>query len=95
MNDAHTPVATCTSCCASEVRECTVRSAFWQDERLVVVEDIPAFVCEACGERFYDDATVMVLDLLRGEGFREENSRGVIRVPVFSFRDRVTEREEA
>ena len=94
MNDARFPVATCTSCCASEVRECKVRSAFWQDERLVVVEDIPALVCDACGERFYDDATVMVLDLLRGEGFPEASAKGTIHVPVFSFPDRVTRREE-
>jgi YgiT-type zinc finger domain-containing protein len=95
MDEARTAVATCTSCCATEVRACAVRSAFWEGERLVVVEDIPALVCAACGERFYDDATVMALDLLRGEGFREESSSGTIRVPVFSFRNRVTEREKA
>ncbi len=83
-----TAVATCTSCGAADVRAAAVRSALWHGERLVVVEDIPALVCSACGERFYDDATVMVLDLLQGDGFPEADARGEMRVPVFSFRDR-------
>jgi YgiT-type zinc finger domain-containing protein len=64
-----------------------VRSAFWHDDRLVVVEDIPALVCGACAEQFYDDTTVVGLDLLRGEGFPAEKARGELRVPVFSFGD--------
>ena len=66
-----------------------VRSAFWQDDRLVVVQDIPALVCGACAEQFYDDATVIGLDLLRGDGFPAEEARTELRVPVFSFGDRV------
>jgi len=54
----------------------------------VVVEDIPALVCGACAEQFYDDTTVVGLDLLRGEGFPAEKARAELRVPVFSFGDR-------
>ena len=84
---------TCTSC--GSVRRCAqahVRSAFWQDERLVVVEEIPALVCGACAEQFYDDSTVVGLDLLRGEGFPAEKARARMRVPVFSFADRAAGR---
>jgi len=81
------PPAGCSSCGAGEVRPSRVRSAFWHDERLVVVEDIPALVCDACGERYYDDATVIALDLLRGEGFPPENARAELRVGVFSLGD--------
>jgi len=87
-SDRH-PSATCASCGGSDVRLAGVRSAFWHDDRLVVVEDIPAIVCEACGAQSYDDAAVVVLDLLRGEGFPAEKARAELRVPVFSFRDRV------
>jgi hypothetical protein len=66
-----------------------VRSAFFHEDRLVLVEDIPALVCSDCKEQFYDDRTVVVLDLLRGEGFPAESAQEEIRVPVFSFRDRL------
>ena len=79
---------TCTNCGSANVHTSRVRSAFWQDDRLVVVEDIPALVCGACAEQFYDDATVVGLDLLRGEGFPEEKARAELRVPVFFFDDR-------
>jgi YgiT-type zinc finger domain-containing protein len=79
------PSITCTSCGSPNVRSAQVRSAFWHEERLVVVEGIPALVCAACSEQFYDDSTVVVLDLLRGEGFPEEQARSELRVSVFSF----------
>jgi YgiT-type zinc finger domain-containing protein len=78
----------CTSCGSVNVHMSHVRSAFWEDDRLVVVEGIPALVCGACAEQFYDDATVVGLDLLRGEGFPAEKARAELRVPVFSFDDR-------
>ena len=80
----------CTNCGSADVQQSRVRSAFWQDERLVVVEGIPALVCGACAERFYDDTTVVGLDLLRGGGFPAEKARAELRVPVFSFGDRVS-----
>ncbi len=79
---------TCTNCGSANVHMSNVRSAFWQDDRLVVVEDIPALVCGACAEQFYDDTTVVGLDLLRGGGFPSDKARAELRVPVFSFGDR-------
>jgi YgiT-type zinc finger domain-containing protein len=78
---------TCTNCGGGDVRRGEVRSAFWHDDRLVVVEDIPALLCGSCGEQFYDDATVVVLDLLRGDGFQQGKARSQLSVPVFSYRD--------
>jgi len=78
---------TCANCGSVNVSISHVRSAFWQDDRLVVVEDIPALVCGACAEQFYDDATVVGLDLLRGGGFPAEQASAELRVPVFSFAD--------
>ena len=79
------PSGACTNCGSADLRASQVRSAFWQDDRLVVVEGIPALVCAACAERFYDDKTVIGLDLLRGGGFPAEKARAELRVPVFSF----------
>jgi YgiT-type zinc finger domain-containing protein len=83
--DREGPSPTCASCGSTDARRASVRSAFWHDGRLVVVEGIPALVCEACSEQSYDDATVVLLDLLRGEGFPAEKASGELRVPVFAF----------
>jgi YgiT-type zinc finger domain-containing protein len=86
--------AACPGCGGSDIGMARVRSAFFHEDRLVVVEDIPALVCAGCNEQFYDDHTVVVLDLLRGDGFPAESAREEIRVPVFSFRDRLTAEAE-
>jgi len=87
MDSAQQPSLACASCGSAAVHMAHVRSAFWHDDRLVIVEDIPALVCSQCGEQSYDDATAVMLDLLRGEGFPPEKARGESRVPVFSLRD--------
>jgi YgiT-type zinc finger domain-containing protein len=89
------PVALCGNCGSPNIHAARVRSAFWHDDRLVVVEDIPAVVCDACHEQFFDDGAIVVLDLLRGDGFPSEKARSELRVPVFSFNDRIALREES
>jgi YgiT-type zinc finger domain-containing protein len=86
--------AVCPGCGGSDIGMARVRSAFFHGDRLVVIEDIPALVCASCNEQFYDDRTVVVLDLLRGDGFPEEDAREEILVPVFSFRDRLVAEAE-
>ena len=81
------PGAVCPGCGGSDIGMAQVRSAFFHEDRLVVVEDIPALVCAGCNEQFYDDRTVVMLDLLRGAGFPAERARDEICVPVFSLRD--------
>ncbi|HEX5998486.1 MAG TPA: type II toxin-antitoxin system MqsA family antitoxin [Hyphomicrobiaceae bacterium] len=82
----------CAHCNSSDVHSTKVRSAFWHDDRLVVVEDVPALVCGACHEQFYDDQTMVVLDLMRGDGFPPEKARRELRASVFSFQDRLAAR---
>lgn len=86
--EAHSTLA-CASCGSADVQIRHVRSAFWEQDQLVVVEGIPALVCGACAEQFYDDSTVVGLDLLRGDGFPAENAHRELRVPVFRFGDRM------
>lgn len=87
MDMESAPRLTCTSCSGESMHVARVRSAFWHDTRLVVVDDIPALVCDRCGEQYYDDTTAMSLDLLRGEGFPPELASSEMKVPVFSFVD--------
>ncbi len=80
---------TCEQCGGADLRADQVRSAFWHDDRLVVIEDVPALICGTCHEQFFEDSTVMLIDLLRGEGFPTEKARSELRVPVFSLQDRI------
>jgi YgiT-type zinc finger domain-containing protein len=87
--DNHEQVpASCSRCGGTDLRATTMRSAFWDDDRLVVVEDIPAIVCQKCHEHYYEDMTVVLLDLLRGDGYPPEKALREITVPVFSLRDK-------
>lgn len=78
----------CSACGSERVRESRTRSAFWHDDRLVVVDNIPALVCEQCGELFYEDQVAMGLDLLRGDGFPRAAAVRTIEVPVFDYGER-------
>lgn len=80
--------ANCPHCGSRHIRAALVNSAFWHQDRLVAVQDIPALVCDACHEQFYDDATIVALDLLRGDGFPPEQAIGELRVPLFSLGNR-------
>jgi YgiT-type zinc finger domain-containing protein len=82
------PTACCASCGGVNLHAERVRSAFWHQDRLVVVENIPALICDDCHEQFFDDRTIVELDLLRGNGFPPEQASGELHVPVFTFRNR-------
>lgn len=86
LGQERAPAVACTSCGMGGLIERRVQLALWEEERLVVVTDIPALLCRSCGERFYDDQTTMRLDLLRGTGFPpgdavQEVTVGVYRLP--------------
>jgi YgiT-type zinc finger domain-containing protein len=63
----------------------TVRTTIWQGDRVAIVEDIPAHVCGACLEQFYDDAVSEALRRLAEEGFPAAKAEREITVPVFSL----------
>lgn len=84
MDAAQQLSAPCPVCESTDTRHAHVRSAFWHNDRLVVVEDVPALVCNVCGEQFYDDATVFLIDRMRQNGFPAEDAVYELRVPVFS-----------
>ena len=85
MDTAEQLSAACPVCESTDTRLARVRSAFWHDDRLVVIEDVPALVCNTCGEQFYDDATVLMIDRIRSNGFPAEDAVRELRVPVFAF----------
>ena len=79
----HLPV----SCpqCNKEMRSAKVKTTIWHKERLIVVEEIPAYVCDTCVEQFYDaEATEMLRKLTAGE-FASLEATHEILVPVYSL----------
>jgi len=87
MDAAQQPSAPCPACESANTHHASVRSAFWHNDRLVVLEHVPALVCDTCGEQFYDDAAVNLIDRIRANGFPPEDAVGELRVPVFSCRN--------
>ncbi|MBI5032477.1 MAG: YgiT-type zinc finger protein [Chloroflexi bacterium] len=77
--------------CRGGMRSAVVKTAIWAGERLYAVEDVPAYVCEACGERLYDEDTTNAIRRLTEDGFSRAEARHEILVPVFSLGDRIIE----
>ena len=71
-----------------------VKTAIWRDDRLYVVEDIPAHVCGGCMEQFYDESTTEALRRLTEDGFTSAEPTREIVVPIFSLEGRIIRRTE-
>ena len=74
------------------MRQATVRTAVWRAERVFLVEDIPAQVCDSCMEQFYDEETTETLRRLTENGFSSLEPKREIVVPVFSLDGQIVRR---
>lgn len=79
--------------CNQRLTPMKVRTAIWQNDRLAVVEDIPALVCPGCTEQFYDDDVSDALRRLNESGFPESAADRMIQAPVFSLEGRIRTRK--
>ena len=75
--------------CGQVTRSATVKTAIWREDRLFVVEDIPAQVCDSCMEQFYDEETTDALRRLTEEGFTSVEPKRESLVPIFSLEGRI------
>jgi YgiT-type zinc finger domain-containing protein len=71
------------------MRAATVKTAIWSEDRVFLVEDIPAQVCDSCLEQFYDEETTDALRRLTEEGFASVEPKREILVPIFSLEGRI------
>ncbi len=78
--------------CGQDMRSAMVKTAIWIGERLFVVEDVPAQVCDSCVEQFYDEQVTEAIRRLTQEGFPSTEAKGEILVPVFSLQGRIKPR---
>lgn len=74
--------ADCSSC-GGRVREMPVTVDYRSGDRLVIVEDVPAGVCEQCGEQYF---TALVAKALEGLARSEEAVLRTAVTPVKVFR---------
>ncbi|WP_161594592.1 type II toxin-antitoxin system MqsA family antitoxin [Marimonas lutisalis] len=75
----------CDSCGSGHLERAHVEMAFWSGDRMVLVEGVPALICNRCGEQYTEDQTAMRLDRLRAADFRDAQQTGERRVPVFTY----------
>ena len=78
--------------CGEFMHPATVKTAVWRDDRVFIVEDIPAQVCDPCMEQFYDEDTTDALRRLTEDGFSSIEPKKEIVVPIFSLEGRILKR---
>ncbi len=71
--------------CGQPTHHGLVKTAIWQGDRLSVVEDVPAQICDNCMEQFYDDMTTEAVRRLSEQGFPPGSATREILVSVFSL----------
>lgn len=88
MDETNSPPVPCPRC-GQALRAGTVKTAIWREERMFLVEDIPAQVCDSCIEQFYDEETTDALRRLTEEGFSSLVPKREVLVPVFSLEGQI------
>jgi len=72
--------------CGGKLKKDNVTFTYQDDHKYIIVEDVPAEVCNSCGEKIYSPAVTD--DLLK---FAKNKFHAVktIKVPVFNFVEKV------
>ncbi|MEQ9449582.1 MAG: YgiT-type zinc finger protein [Rhodospirillaceae bacterium] len=74
--------------CGKPTAPAAINVTMWTDSGLVVIENVPAFICSACEEQFYDENTGAKILELANKGFPREKMVREISVPVYSIDDK-------
>ena len=88
MDEMKSPPVPCPRC-GYAMRAATVKTVIWREERMFLVEEIPAQVCDSCIEQFYDEETSDTLRRLTEEGFSSLVPNREVLVPVFSLEGQI------
>ncbi len=73
--------------CSKEATLDVVKISLWRYDRLVIVEDVPAYICQNCGEQYYSEETEAKLTGLTSRRFPKELQVRIEEVPVYSLND--------
>jgi YgiT-type zinc finger domain-containing protein len=68
--------------CGGKLKEERVKVELWVKDELIVIEDVPAKVCEACGEKYFSAEVSKKIDELISTRPKVKKR---LDVPVFTF----------
>jgi len=74
-------VSKCFLCGSSTIKKFITAENWWGDQ-FTLVENVPAWVCENCGEQYFEAQVIEELDRLKDSPSKVEKT---ILVPVFKF----------
>jgi len=69
--------------CGGIQKEEITKLELWVDGKLIVIEDVPAKVCENCGEKYFSAKVSKQIDALLESAVEAKRK---LEVPVFSFK---------
>jgi YgiT-type zinc finger domain-containing protein len=69
--------------CGCETDEGVIKAAHWTERGLIVIEDIPAQMCQGCGEQFFEQE--LVEKIRKALTYPTTKAKRQIRVPVYSL----------
>lgn len=81
MKDRANVTETCYFCARGILEEKRVTVDFRWGDKLTIIENVPAKVCNECGERYYAAKVVRQMEQLAKEGRKEKE----LQVPVVSW----------
>ena len=78
--------------CACDTNEDVIKAAFWTNIGLILIEDIPAQLCEGCGEQFFEEEiTQRIQQVIKNPVAKAKRQ---IRVPAYSLSKVQTAKKE-
>jgi YgiT-type zinc finger domain-containing protein len=72
----------CVRCCAGHLEATRGREYFRYDQSLVIIEDVPAWVCNKCGERYHH---ARVYKKMRQIAAHSDEITEHVRVPIAHY----------
>lgn len=73
--------------CGGSTRADVGRMALMIDDRVIVIDDVPARICDGCFEQFYDEHVLFKVDQARGKRLAGVAPRETIETPVYAWDD--------
>jgi YgiT-type zinc finger domain-containing protein len=68
--------------CKGKVRKQTIQHVYHWGEKLFILEDVPAEVCQQCGETYFEPEVLEAMDKLASGEIKPKDT---LPVPVFSL----------
>jgi YgiT-type zinc finger domain-containing protein len=89
VNEPHVNRTKITFCetCGNATQATHVDVTLRSDDGLILIEKVPARVCNNCQEQYYDEVTSQKISKLVGNGFPKRHVVREIAVPVYSLEE--------